>query len=276
MLMNETCSAIGLYYKDVGEHALLSREEETQLGWDVQKGGKKAGVAIHKLTTSNLRLVVKIAQDFTGRGVALEDLICEGNVGLYTAAKKFNPAKGARFSYYSSFWIRQNILRAISNYGRLVRIPVNSLDKYGKILKYIRECQEKDNKTPTQSEIASRFNVSKKRLAEIMTASNKVVPLDSEVARGSATKIHDFIPDESLTPYESSCKRDDYSMMFSLVDKLPKREKFVIENRFGLRGEKFTLENLGSKLKVTRERVRQIETAALIKLKNMAKSKIEK
>jgi len=273
--MNETYSALSLYYKDVGEYTLLLREEETQLGRDVQKGGEKAEAAIHKLITSNLRLVVKIAQDFTGRGVSLEDLICEGNVGLHTAAKKFDPDKGARFSYYSSFWIRQNILRAISNYGRLIRIPVNSLDKYGKISKYIRERKEKDNETPTQSEIAQRFNVSKKRLAEIMTASNKIVPLDSEVSRESDTKIHDFIPDESLTPYESSCKRDDYSMMFSLVDKLPKREKFVIENRFGLRGERFTLENLGSKLKVTRERVRQIEVAALIKLKSMVKSKMK-
>jgi RNA polymerase sigma factor (sigma-70 family) len=276
--MNGNYSAISLYYKDVGEYKLLTREEELKLGEDVQKGGLEAKAAVDKLVTSNLRLVVKIAQDFMGRGVALEDLICEGNVGLHTAATKFNPSKGARFSYYSSFWIRQNILRAISNYGRLVRIPVNSLCKYSKILRYIKERQEKNDETPTKSEIASRFNISKKRLAEIMTASNKVVPLDSEIVRGSGSKIHDVIPDEALTPCESSCKKDDYSMMFSLVDKLPKREKFIIENRFGLggRGEKVTLENLGIKLKVTRERVRQIEVAALLKLRGMVKGKIEK
>ena len=130
--MKQNCPAISLYYKDVGEHELLTKEEEIALGKQVRGGGKKAKEAVHKLITSNLRLVVKIAQDFTGRGLPLEDLICEGNFGLHTAAKKFNPEKGARFSYYSSFWIRQNILRAISNYGRLIRIPANSLDKYCK------------------------------------------------------------------------------------------------------------------------------------------------
>ena len=273
--MNQNSSAISLYYKDVGGYELLSREEEAKLGKDVQNGGIKAKIAVDKLVTSNLRLVVKIAQDFVGRGVDLEDLVCEGNVGLHVAAKKFDPDKGARFSYYSSFWIRQNIMRAISNYGRLIRMPVNSLDKYGKILKYIKEKQENEDKTPSKLEIASHFGISDKRLSEIMVAKDRILPLDSKMSDDGEAKIHDVIPDENLTPYESLGRSDDYKVLATLVGKLPERERYVIENRFGISCEKSTLEDLGTKLKVTRERVRQIESAALKKLKTMAKDKIE-
>ena len=273
--MNQNSSAINLYYKDVGEYNLLSKEEEQQLGEDVQGGGLKASLAVNKLVTSNLRLVVKIAQDFVGRGVDLEDLVCEGNVGLHIAAKKFDPSKGARFSYYSSFWIRQNIMRAISNYGRLIRMPVNSLDKYGKILNYIKEKQEQDDKIPSKSEIAAHFGITNKRLSEIMVAKDRILPLDAQMSDDSEAKIHDVVPDETLTPYESSGKKDDHKMLSVLVDKLSERERYVIENRFGIRCEKSTLEDLGTQLNVTRERVRQIENAALSKLRVMAKGKIE-
>jgi RNA polymerase sigma factor (sigma-70 family) len=269
-------SAIDLYYKDVGEYGLLSREEETRLGMEVRKGGGEEATrsAVNKLIESNLRLVVKIAQGFQGRGVSIEDLICEGNIGLRTAAKKFDPTKGARFSYYSSFWIRQNILRAISNYGRLIRIPVNSLDKYGKILKYIKKRKEAESEPPTYKQIAKHFKISKKRLSDIMVASNKVLPLDFKISPEGEARIHDVIADEKLTPYESSSRSDDYLMLFSLVDKLPKREAFIIKNRFGIGVDKQTLESLGQTLSVTRERVRQLETAALEKLKKMAKDKL--
>ena len=136
--MADLYSSLNLYYKEVGKYSLITTEEERCLAREVRKGGEKATKAINKLVQSNLRLVVKIAQDFQGRGLDIADLISEGNIGLHTAAKKFDPNKGAKFSYYSSFWIKQNILRAISNHARLIRIPVCTLDKYFKIVVFIK------------------------------------------------------------------------------------------------------------------------------------------
>ena len=124
-------NALEAYYKEAGKYPLLTREEENALSKKIKSGDRQA---LTRLIESNLRLVVKIAQDFQGRGLELQDLISEGNIGLHTAAKKFDPTKGAKFSYYSSFWIRQNILRAIANHGRLIRVPVCTLDKYYKNL----------------------------------------------------------------------------------------------------------------------------------------------
>ena len=270
--MNKGLSSLDLYYRDAGKFSLLSREEENRLGNQVRKNGRGKKSAIKKLIESNLRLVAKIAQDFQGRGLDLEDLINEGNIGLCVAAGKFDPSKGAKFSYYASFWIRQGILRAIANQGRLIRIPVNSLDKYFKIITFINKYKKKHSEAPSQERIAKRFRTSEKRIAQIMGATEAVVPLDSKVGDEGESKIHDAIPDGSLTPYEKSRQGEDYKMINLLVSKLPKREGFIIENRFGLNGcEKVTLENLGRRLNITRERVRQLETSALAKLKNLAK-----
>jgi len=272
--MNKGVSSLELYYKDAGKFSLLSREEELELGGQVRKGGKDKEAAVKKLIESNLRLVAKIAQEFQGRGLDLEDLINEGNIGLCTAAGKFDPAKGAKFSYYSSFWIKQGILRAVANQGRLIRIPVNSLDKYFKIVTFVNGYKKKNNKVPSHSCIAKKFHTTKKRIAQIMRATETVVPLDSKVGKEGESKIHDTIPDPTLTPFETAKQNEDYKMVRLLVTKLPKREGFIIKNRFGLNGgEKKTLETLGQKLNITRERVRQLEVSAIIKLKNLAKAR---
>ena len=273
--MNKGYSSLDLYYRDAGQFSLLTKEEENKLGKQVQSRGQIKKQAIKKLVESNLRLVAKIAQDFQGRGLDLEDLINEGNIGLCVAAGKFNPSKGAKFSYYASFWIRQGILRAIANQGRLIRIPVNSLDKYFKIITFINNYKKKHNEEPSQECIAKRFRTSEKRVSQIMGATEAVVPLDSKVGDEGESKIHDAIPDNSPTPFEKAMKEEDYKMVSLLMTKLPKRERYIIKNRFGLGGnERVTLETLGSKLNITRERVRQLEGIALSKLKALAKSKM--
>ncbi len=268
-------SALSLYYKDVGGFELLSKEEESELGKQVKAGGNKSKEAVKKLVESNLRLVVKIAQDFKGRGLDLEDLINEGNQGLMTAAKKFNPEKGARFSYYSSFWIRQNIFRAIANQGRLIRIPSNSLDKFSKILAFISSYKDEFNTRPSMEEIAEHFKYPVARVKQIMVAAESCIPLDSKISPDGEVKIHDIIPDENLNPFESCSQRDDHDKLKSLLNKLSNREVYIIKHRFGLGdNDKITLEELGKKLNVTRERVRQIEGAALTKLKSLSGGKI--
>ena len=275
--MSKINSSIGLYYKDVGQYQLLSKEEEKELGQKVQAGGRQAKPAITKLVESNLRLVVKIAQDFQGRGLDIEDLISEVNSGVFTAAKKFDPSKGARFSYYSSFWIRQHIFRAIANSGRMIRIPSNSLDKYSKILSFISDFKNDFNIEPSIDDISNHFGYSKVRIKEIMDAAKSILPLDSKIGPDGEVKIHDVIPDSVLNPEESCSQKDDNIQLDLILNKLSKRESFIIKNRFGInKGKKVTLEDLGKKLNITRERVRQIENKALAKLKILARDRIER
>ena len=276
--MSKGFSCLDLYYKDAGKFSLLTREEEQCLGKRVQSGEKAlAEPAIKKLIESNLRLVAKIAQDFQGRGLDIEDLISEGNVGLCVAAKKYDPSKGAKFSYYASFWIKQGIFRAVANQGRLIRIPVNSLDKYFKIITYINNHQKEHGEKPSQKQISKKFKITIKRVAQIIKAAEPVIPLDAQISKDGGGKIHDVIPDKDLTPYETLSRDEDYKMIGILVNKLPKRESLIIKNRFGLGGvNKKTLEALGLDLKITRERVRQLETIALNKLKFLAREKIGK
>jgi RNA polymerase primary sigma factor len=271
--MASSYSSLSLYYKEVGEYPLLTAEQEQKLG---ANGSKKTPEDVSTLVRSNLRLVAKIAQDFQGRGLDIEDLISEGNMGLHTGAKKYDANKGAKFSYYASFWIRQNILRAISNHSRLIRIPVCTLDKCFKIINFINKHKKENGETPSHSQLAKRFKVTKKRVAEILEAAEAIVPLDAKVGSEGDTKIHDVISDDiHRSPDESLFKRDDYKMLGHLVSKLPKREGIVIRRRFNLDGEgKQTLEALGKKLNLTRERVRQIETLALDRLNKMAKGKL--
>tara|TARA_B100000131_G_scaffold318309_1_gene361936 strand:+ start:5077 stop:5904 length:828 start_codon:yes stop_codon:yes gene_type:complete len=275
--MIKSNSSAALYYKDVGNFKLLSKEEELKLGEQVKRGGEQSRRAVNRLVESNLRLVVKIAQDFQGRGLDLEDLISEGNSGLFTAAKKFDPNKGARFSYYSSFWIRQHIFRAIANNGRLIRIPSNSLDKYSKILSFISEYKKENNEEPSIKLISESLGYAKSRVKEIMVAAKSAVPLDSKVSQEGETRIHDVVPDENLNPEESCAQSDDHSQLEIILSKLNKREAYIVRNRFGMEdGSRSTLEDLGKELGVTRERVRQIESRALSKLKVLSKGRIER
>ena len=271
--MVNSYSSLNLYYKEAGEYPLLTAKQERKLG---SKGSKKSLKDVNTLIQSNLRLVAKIAQDFQGRGLDIEDLISEGNIGLHRGAQKYDSNKGAKFSYYSSFWIKQNILRAISNHARLIRIPVCTLDKYFKIINFINKHKKETGRTLSYSRLAKEFKVTKKRVAEILEAVEPVMPLDAKVGSEGDTKIHDFIPDDiSRSPDEAFSKKDDYKTLEYLVSKLPKRERLIIKNRFDLDGKgKKTLEALGKKLKLTRERIRQIETIALNKLNSMAKDKL--
>lgn len=270
-MVNKT-SSLDRYYKEAGEYPLLSKEQENLLSDRVRGGDEEA---VKELVQSNLRLVVKIAQDFQGRGLDLQDLISEGNIGLCTAARKFDPDKGAKFSYYSSFWIRQNILRAIANTGRLIRVPVCTLDKYFKISSFISNYKKEHNREPSNSLVAREFNLSKKRLLQILESTDRAIPLDSKVGEDGETRLHELIPEEeSLRPDMTLDEREKKESIVSALKKLNPREREIIINRFDLNGKgKKTLEKLGQEYNVTRERVRQIENKALAKLKfNLEKS----
>tara|TARA_Y100001938_G_C8027488_1_gene398819 strand:- start:152 stop:967 length:816 start_codon:yes stop_codon:yes gene_type:complete len=265
-------SSLDRYYKEAGEYPLLSKEQENQLSKKARSGDEDA---VKELVQSNLRLVVKIAQDFQGRGLDLQDLISEGNIGLCTAARKFDPEKGAKFSYYSSFWIRQNILRAIANTGRLIRVPVCTLDKYFKINSFISSYKKEHSREPSKALVAKKFNLTKKRLMQILESTDHTIPLDAKIGDDGETKLHEVITEEeNLRPDVSLDEREKRQTILSALQTLNQREREIIVSRFDLDGRgKKSLETLGQEYNVTRERVRQIQNKALASLKfNLEKS----
>jgi len=255
---------------------LLTKEEEEGLAKLIKRGGKKGEEAKKTLASHNIGLVVKIAQEYGGMGLDVEDLINEGCIGLIKAAKKFDPSKGAKFSYYSSFWIKQSIRRALSNKGRLIRIPVGALDKYFKISSFIKDYKNEHDSDPSYFLIAKKFKLSVGRVAEIISASESIISLDSNLSEEpDSGDFSEIIEDKSSPdPSLSLLSSENIQIVEDLINDLSEREQFIVRRRFGLNGlDKQTLEKIGIALQITRERVRQIESVALEKLKALAKKK---
>tara|TARA_Y100001963_G_scaffold156179_1_gene249124 strand:- start:5938 stop:6783 length:846 start_codon:yes stop_codon:yes gene_type:complete len=268
-----------IYCDEISSYDLLSKEEEKLLSDDIKKGGKRKSLAKQKLINHNLRLVVKIAGHYQGMGLDLEDLVSEGNLGIIEAAKRFDFDKGAKFSSYSSFWIKQYIRKALSNKSRTIRVPSSAIERFNEVLKYKRAYEEKNGVEPSLPQIAKRFNTSKARVEAIFDAVLGTISLDSpmngESHQGRSKKIYEVIPDEpSISPDNMALAMESARLVERALIKsdLTDREKFIVESRFGLKGkDRQTLEGIGLQLKITRERVRQIEEVALWKIKNFFK-----
>jgi RNA polymerase primary sigma factor len=260
---------------------LLTPKEEKELAHLIKNGSKEEGEAARTLfIESNLRLVIKIARSYEFLGVDFEDLVGEGNIGLMRAVDRFNPSKGAKFSTYASFWIRQRITRTLSNNSQLIRMPVYLKQIYLNIRKYHLAFQEENNRPPTIKETAKEFNVSEQKVADIQAATGVILHLDSILSGADGeegSKVSDMVADEfALTASQEAETKSEYQALHNLLHKLNERERYIIKGRFGLLdGESMTLEAIGGKFKITRERIRQIELAALKKLKSMYRRQLE-
>ncbi|MDL5046527.1 sigma-70 family RNA polymerase sigma factor [Oscillatoria amoena NRMC-F 0135] len=224
---------------------------------------------------SNLRLVVKIAQDYSNIGLPLIDLISEGNIGLMKAVERFDPAKGGKLSTYSSWWIKQSIKRALANQSKTIRLPVHLVDKISKMRRVSARMSEEFGREPTDEELAEEMGMSVTKITRLRTAAIRPASLDAPISNDDdSANFGDIIKDESaLTPYEmlrSKKLKDDLNELLAILDQ---REREIINYRFGLDGaNERTLEEVGEKFKITRERVRQIQNIALNKmLKAMSK-----
>jgi RNA polymerase primary sigma factor len=259
---------------------ILDSKTEKELAKYIGKRGEKAGEARERLIGSSLKLVVKIANDFVGLGLDLQDLISEGNIGLMKAVDRFKPSKGARLSYYASFWIRQSIMRALSNKGRTIRLPVGATTVYLNILKFKKKYAEThEGVTPDISLIAKKLKVSRKRVIDLEEGGANTLSVNAPVL-GDSPSPEEFgstLTDEkSPIPDKIAQIRSDILLLKEHIGKLPKREQKIMEYRFGMHGDKpKTLEKIGVEFKISRERVRQLETRAMKKLKFLFRREIK-
>ncbi len=267
-------SAIKLYLREIGLVKLLTPQEEIDLAAKIKKGDKKAREHMIK---ANLRLVVKIARDYEGIGLPLLDLISEGNIGLMKAVERFDPAKGGKLSTYGSWWIKQSIKRALANQSKTIRLPVHLVDKISKMRRMSMKLQEIFGREPTDEELAAELGTTAARVSQMRTASIRPASLDAPVGEDDSNSYSEIVEDERATnPYDELEDKTVTGMLQEMVKHLDAREATILRFRFGLDGgaEK-TLEEVGEKFGVTRERVRQIQNLALRKLRKMIE-KLEK
>ncbi len=264
-------TAIKLYLREIGQVKLLTPQEEIELAARIKKGDKKAR---EQMIKANLRLVVKIARDYEGIGLPLLDLISEGNIGLMKAVERFDPAKGGKLSTYGSWWIKQSIKRALANQSKTIRLPVHLVDKISKMRRTAMRLQEELGREPTDDEVAGELGMPTSRVTQMRLASIRPASLDAPIGDDESNNFAEVVQDESAeTPYEQLEDKTVTSMLREMVTTLDEREATILRYRFGLDGgPERTLEEVGVKFGVTRERVRQIQNIALRKLRR----KIEK
>jgi RNA polymerase primary sigma factor len=259
-------TAMKVYLREIGRTPLLTPQQEIELATKIGKGDRDARSL---MINSNLRLVVTIAQDYANLGLPLLDVIAEGNLGLMMAVDRFDPAKGAKLSTYASWWIRQAIKRALSNHGKTIRLPVHLGDKILKMRRVALQMSEELGREPTDDELAEEIGIPSGKIAHLKTVSIRPASLDAPLSEDESTEFGESVADEEAgTPYELLRDKDLQNEVGGLLGELDDREKKIISERFGFEGGKRkTLQEIGMKLGVSRERIRQLENIALTKLR---------
>jgi len=263
---------VRMYLKEIGRISLLSSDEEMDLSVRIANGDEAAK---NVLAESNLRLVVSIAKRYVGRGLLFLDLIQEGNIGLMKAVEKFDYGKGYKFSTYATWWIRQAITRALADQARTIRVPVHMVETINKMARVQRQMTLELNREPSDEELAEKMGISVEKVREVMKISQDPVSLDTPIGEEDDSHLGDFIKDErSMSPEEYATNEILKEEIQNVLMTLQEREREVLELRFGLvDGTSHTLEEVGKKFNVTRERIRQIEAKALRKLRHPSRAK---
>jgi RNA polymerase primary sigma factor len=263
---------IRMYLKEIGRFALLKTDQEVTLAKAIEA---RDIYAKDRLAEANLRLVVSIAKKYAGRGMSLLDLIQEGNLGLMRAVEKFDYHKGFKFSTYATWWIRQAITRAIADQARTIRVPVHMFEMINKLGRVRRQLQQVLGREPTDEEIGTELEISAERVREIEQISQNPVSLETPIGEEEESNLGDFVQDgEAISPAEAAALTMLRAEVELILDTLSARERRVLQLRFGLsEGHERTLEEVGKRFGVTRERIRQIEAKALRKLRHPSRSK---
>ncbi len=272
MAAEDTDSGIKIYLREIGQIPLLTIQDEIDLAAKIKVGDKAARSLMIR---SNLRLVVKIAHDYANLGLPLLDLISEGNIGLMKAVERFDPAKGGKLSTYAAWWIKQSIKRALANQSKTIRLPVHLVDKISKMRRVSMQMSEELGREPTDDELAEEVGLSPSKVSQLKTASIRPASLDAPISDDDTTEFGEIVgDDEAQTPLELLSNKNMQDELGDLILVLDDREKKIIYARFGLDGGKpKTLEEVGRKFGVTRERIRQLQNIALLKLRRALQKK---
>ncbi|HIS74801.1 TPA: sigma-70 family RNA polymerase sigma factor [Candidatus Galligastranaerophilus intestinavium] len=266
--------SVKVYLQQIGKIPLLSYEEEMKVAKEIKENNSQK--AKETLINANLRLVVSIAKKYIGRGLSFLDLIQEGNLGLMKAAEKFDYTKGYKFSTYATWWIQQSITRGIADKSRMIRLPVHMIETLGKIKRATVELSTKLNRAPTKEEVAHAIGMSPSKLSSLMKSAQSTISIETPAnQKDDSSKIADFIIDDShLTPDTKVTQENLLTDVHKMLNQLNQKEKDVLIMRYGLddNGQKKTLDEIGSRYGVSRERIRQIETRAISKLKKLCRN----
>ena len=263
---------VSMYLQEIGRISLLSADQEMELSVRVANGDDSAR---NELAESNLRLVVSIAKRYVGRGLLFLDLIQEGNIGLMKAVEKFDFEKGYKFSTYATWWIRQAITRALADQARTIRVPVHMVETINKMARIQRQLTLELNREPSEEEIAKKMGISVDKVREVIKISQDPVSLETPIGEEEDSLLRDFVPDErTMRPEDYATNEILKEEIKAVLSTLQPREQQVLELRFGLiDGTSYTLEEVGKRFNVTRERIRQIEAKALRKLRHPSRAK---
>lgn len=274
MSYEDSDPGLQLYLRQIAQYPLLTPAEEIKLAAKIKKGNKAATA---EMIRANLRLVVKIARDYAKLGLPLLDLISEGNIGLMKAVERFDPAKGGKLSTYGSWWIKQSIKRALANQGKTIRLPVHLVDKIAKIRRVGAGLSDELGREATDEEIAEEVGMNAGKVTLLKQAAIRPASLDAPIGEDDATEFGEMVGDAmAVDPFENLSDKDIHMEVGDLLAKLDDRERRIINARFGLDGsDPITLEEVGDKFGVTRERIRQLQNIALNKMRRSL-NKLEK
>jgi RNA polymerase primary sigma factor len=272
MFNMELDGGIKIYLREIGKTDLLTPAQEVELADRIKKGDPEAR---SHMIRANLRLVVKIAQDYANYGLPLLDLISEGNIGLMKAVERFDPNKGGKLSTYAAWWIKQSIKRALANQSKTIRLPVHMVDKISKMRRVAMSMSEELGREPTDDELSEEIGIDRAKLSQLKVASMRPASLDAPISEDDSTEFGEIVGDESAqTPFEQLSHKNMHGQLDGLLTVLDERERKIIDARFGLAGQKArTLEEVGQEFGVTRERIRQLQNIALRKLRRALQKK---
>lgn len=263
-ITDRNVESIGLYFKDVSRNKVLSAEEESKLYSEIKKGNKKA---IDKLITSNLRFVISVAKKYQGNGLSLVDLIQEGNLGLIKAAEVFDPDRGIKFISYAVWWIRQSIMKALSDQSRTIRLPLNQISCLSKVNKVSEKFEQTHNRKPSVNELEDIINIPANKLNMSMALTGSTVSLDSKIKDDSESTLVDIIPDSCKPSDYDTGKNDLPRTIRAILDTLSNRDSDIIRMAFGIDMFPMPLTEVASKFGIGYERARQLQQAALKKIR---------
>ncbi len=270
-ITNRESASLDKYLQEIGHEDLISVEEEVELAQRIRRGDRSA---LEKLTKANLRFVVSVAKQYQNQGLSLPDLINEGNLGLIKAAEKFDETRGFKFISYAVWWIRQSILQAIAEQSRIVRLPLNQVGSVNKINRMLNKFEQENERYPSIEEIADKIDLPEDKIADAMKVNGRHVSVDAPFIDGEDNSLLDVLPNNDATMADNllvqESLRDEISRALKTLND---RERNIVEAFFGINQSEMTLEEIGDKYGLTRERVRQIKEKAIRRLRHNTKNK---